>query len=123
MSGTIVEDAFGSVVSATGVDAGQTLADMSEVAAAINVDLVAGGVNAQASYNSDTGVLTFSATSGSLGTANTISVAGDDLADLQFGSTLSATGNAGNATADTIESIDISTASGAASALDSIDNV
>ena len=47
---------------------------------------------------------------------------GEDLADLQFGSTLSATGNAGNATADTIESIDISSASGAASALDSIDN-
>ena len=122
LSGAIVEDAFGSAVSATGNDAGQTLADMDAVAAAINVDLAAGGVDAEASYDADAGTLVFSATSGSLGTANTISISGEDLADLQFGSTLSATGNAGNATADTIESIDISTASGAASALDSIDN-
>ena len=122
LSGAIIEDAFGSAVTATGNDAGQTLADMDAVAAAINVDLAAGGVDAEASYDADAGTLVFSATSGSLGTANTISISGDDLADLQFGSTLSATGNAGNATADTIESIDISTASGAASALDSIDN-
>ena len=122
LSGAIVEDAFGSAVSATGNDAGQTLADMDAVAAAINVDLAAGGVDAEASYDADAGTLVFSATSGSLGTANTISISGDDLADLQFGSTLSATGDAGNATADTIESIDISSASGAASALESIDN-
>ena len=122
MSGAIVEDAFGSAVSATGSDAGQTLADMAEVAAAINVDLAAGGVDAEASYDADAGKLVFSATSGNVGSGNTISISGDDLASLQFGSTLSATGNAGNATADTIENIDISTAAGAASALDSIDN-
>jgi flagellin len=122
MSGAIVEDAFGAAVSATGSDAGQTLADMGEVAAAINVDLAAGGVDAQASYDAAAGTLVFSATSGSVGNGNTISIAGDDLAALQFGDTLSATGDAGNATADTIENIDISTASGAASALDSIDN-
>jgi len=122
LSGAIIEDAFGSAVTATGNDAGQTLADMDAVAAAINVDLAAGGVDAEASYDADANTLVFSATSGSLGTANTISISGDDLAELQFGSTLSATGNAGNATADTIENVDISTASGAASALDSIDN-
>ena len=122
LSGAIIEDAFGSAVTATGNDAGQTLADMDAVAAAINVDLAAGGVDAEASYDADAGKLVFSATSGSLGTANTISISGDDLTDLQFGSTLSATGDAGNATADTIESIDVSTEEGAASALDSIDN-
>ena len=122
LSGTIITDAFGSDVSATGTDAGQTLADMDAVAAAINVDLSAGGVDAEVSYDTEAATLVFTATSGSVGSGNSISIAGDDLAALEFGDTLSATGSNGNATADTIENIDISTAAGATSALDSIDN-
>ena len=88
----------------------------------INDDLTAAGGNAQAAWDSVSNSFTFEALTGTAGTGSAISLSGDDLAVLQFGDTLAATGSAGNGTADTIENIDISSASGAASALDSIDN-
>ena len=123
LSGSIVNDAFGDTISATGSDGeGAAFSSMADVATAINEDLTAAGGNAQASWDAASNSFTFEALTGTAGSGSSISLSGDDLAVLQFGDTLSAAGSAGNATADTIENINISTASGAASALDSIDN-
>ena len=123
LSGSIINDAFGDTVSATGTDGeGAAFSSMADVEAAINEDLTAAGGNAQAAWDAASNSFTFEALTGTAGSGSSISLSGDDLAVLQFGDTLSATGSAGNATASTIENIDISTASGAASALDSIDN-
>ena len=123
LSGSIINDAFGDSVSATGTDGeGAAFSSMADVAAAINEDLTAAGGNAQAAWDAASNSFTFEALTGTAGSGSSISLSGDDLAVLQFGDTLSANGSAGNATADTIENIDISTANGAASALDSIDN-
>ena len=124
LSGSIINDAFGDTVSATGTDGeGAAFLSMADVASAINDDLTAAGGNAQAAWDAASNSFTFEALTGTAGSGSSISLSGDDLAVLQFGDTLSAeNGSAGNATADTIENIDISTASGAASALDSIDN-
>ena len=123
LSGSIINDAFGDSVSATGTDGeGAAFSSMADVAAAINEDLTAAGGNAQAAWDAASNSFTFEALTGTAGSGSSISLSGDDLAVLQFGDTLSANGSAGNATANTIENIDISTANGAASALDSIDN-
>ncbi len=123
LAGSIVEDAFGTSLSATGSDGeGDAFDSMDDVVAAINVDLAAAGGNAVASFDADTNSFTFNAQTGTAGTGSSITLSGGDLDVLQFGDTRSATGSAGNATADTIENIDISTASGATSALSSIDN-
>ena len=123
LSGSIIDDAFGDTVSATGSDGeGAAFSTMDDVATAINDDLTAAGGNAQAAWDAASNSFTFEALTGTAGTGSSISLSGDDLAVLQFGDTLSGTGSAGNGTADTIENIDISSASGAASALDSIDN-
>jgi len=122
LSGTIVEDAFGAGVTNTGSDEGSVLADMDAVVAAINEDLTSAGVGAEASYDATTSTMTFSATSGTVGSTNVISLSGDDLAELEFGDTLEAYGDAGNATAVAISEIDIGTSDGAESAIDSIDN-
>ena len=123
LSGSIVEDAFGASLSATGSDGeGDAFDSMDDVVAAINVDLAAAGGNAVASFDTDTNSFTFNALTGTAGSGSSITLSGGDLDVLQFGDTRSATGSAGNATADTIENINISTASGATSALASIDN-
>jgi flagellin len=122
LSGSIIQDAFGSDLTATGNDAGAVLSDMSAVAAAINEDLTAAGVDATVSFDAEANTLTFAATSGTVGTGNTISLSGDDLSALEFGNTLSAVGDAGNATAVAISEVDIGTSDGAVSAIDSIDN-
>ena len=123
LAGSIVEDAFGASLSATGSDGeGDAFDSMDDVVAAINVDLAAAGGNAVASFDADTNSFTFNAQTGTAGSGSSITLSGGDLDVLQFGDTRSATGSAGNATADTIENIDISTASGATSALSSIDN-
>jgi len=123
LSGSIVEDAFGAALSATGSDGeGDAFDSMDDVVAAINVDLSAGGNNAVASFDADTNSFTFNAVTGTAGTGSSITLSGDNLDVLQFGDTRSATGSAGNATADTIENVDISTSDGATAALASIDN-
>ncbi|MDO7605592.1 MAG: hypothetical protein MUQ94_07635, partial [Burkholderiaceae bacterium] len=123
LAGAVISDAFGQSVSATGVDASvRDLTSMDDVVAEINSDLSAAGAGATAAFDATSGKLTFTATSGDAGVASTIALSGNDLADLQFGATLSATGAAGNATNASIADIDVSTEAGATAALASIDN-
>jgi flagellin len=123
LSGAIIEDAFGGAVSGTGYSGDiANLQSMGDVVAEINADLAAGGVGVTASYDNNTNKLVFQATSGVEGSGSVITLSGADLAELQFGSTLSASGTDGNATAAAISSIDISTFTGATTALESIDN-
>ncbi len=124
LSGSIVEDAFGSAsVSASGYDGDVTdLASMDDVVSAINTDLTAAGLGVAASFDSDTSKLVFTASGGDAGSASALALSGTDLTDLQFGSTLSATGTDGNATDASIADIDVSTEAGATAALTSIDN-
>ncbi|MEK9895824.1 MAG: flagellin, partial [Burkholderiaceae bacterium] len=117
LSGTIVQNAFGSNLSGTGVDAG--IASMSDVVSAINSDLSDAGVGVTSAYDEATGNWSFS--SSSTGAAAAVSVAGSDLA--QLGMTAgSANGVDATATAAVLSSISVSSASDALSALDSIDN-
>lgn len=124
LSGDVVEDAFGtSTVSATGYDGDVSdLSSMDDVAAAINEDLTAAGLGVTATYDSTSAKLVFSATSGATGSGSVLSLSGDDLAELEFGATLSAVGSDGDATNDAISEIDITTYDGATSAIDSVDN-
>ncbi len=124
LSGSIVEDAFGSAsVSASGYDGDVVdLASMDDVVTAINSDLTAAGLGVAASFDSDTSKLVFTASGGDAGSASALALSGTDLTDLQFGSTLSATGTDGNATDASIADIDVSTEAGATAALTSIDN-
>ena len=124
LSGSIVEDAFGSAsVSASGYDGDVIdLASMDDVVSAINTDLTAAGLGVAASFDSDTSKLVFTASGGDAGSASALALSGTDLTDLQFGSTLSATGTDGNATDASIADIDVSTEAGATAALTSIDN-
>ena len=122
LSGAIIQDAFGSDVSASGRDAGAVLADMDAVTSAINEDFDAAGLGARASFNADTNTLVFEATTGPVGSASTIALAGSDLSELQFGDNTSATGDAGNATHVTIAEINIGSVDGAENAIASIDN-
>ena len=120
LSGAMIEQAFGANVSAQGSDGDfRTLASMDDVVAEINEDLV--GV-AQASFDSATGSLTFTALAGDVGSTSTISLAGDRLASLNFGNSLSAVGTDGNAEAASIADISVATYEDALSALESIDN-
>jgi len=121
LAGTIVEDAFGAEVSATGTDGeGAAFSTMVDVVAAINADLVTAGGNATASFEG--GSLSFKALTGTAGTGSSISLSGSDLDVLQFGADRSATGDAGNATHATISEVNIGTVDGAESAIASIDN-
>jgi flagellin len=122
LSGAIIQDAFGSDVTASGRDAGAVLEDMSAVVAAINEDFDSAGLGARASFDSDTNTLVFEATTGPVGTASTIALTGSDLSELQFGDNTSASGYAGNATHVTIAEINIGSVAGAESAIASIDN-
>ena len=124
LSGTIVEDAFGSTsVSATGYDGDVlNLASMDDVVTAINSDLTAAGLDVAASFDSAAAKLVFTASGGDAGAASTVTLSGTDLTGLQFGSTLSANGTDGNATDASIADIDVSTEAGANAALTSIDN-
>ena len=121
LTGAIVEDAFGSSVSATGSDGeGAAFTSMQDVVAAINDDLAAAGGNAEASFAN--GVMSIQAKTGTAGAASSIAVSGADLDVLQFGAERAATGYAGNAEAATIDQINIGTVDGAENALSSIDN-
>jgi len=117
LSGTIVQNAFGSDLSGTGLDAG--IASMSDVVSAINSDLADAGVGVTSAYDEATGSWSFS--SSSTGAASTVSVSGSDLT--QLGMTAgSANGADATATAAVLSSISVASASDALSALDSIDN-
>jgi flagellin len=124
LTGAVISNVFGqSTVSGTGVDAStRDLTSMDDVIAAINDDLNASNAGATASFDHSTGTMTFSVSSGNTGSGSTISLSGNDLSSLQFGTSLSATGAAGNATHASISEIDVSTESGAQAALASIDN-
>lgn len=117
LSGSIIQSAFGSDVSGTGLDAG--IASMSDVVSAINSELADAGVGVTSSYDESAGNWTFS--SSDTGAAASVSVSGSDLT--QLGMTAgSANGVDATATAAVLSSISVATTDGAASALDSIDN-
>ena len=122
LSGDIVKDAFGSNKTATGSNGDyRVFTAMSDVVEEINKDLATAGVTA--SFDSKTNALAFQVTTGGVGSAHSaISIQGDDLAGLGFGSTLSAVGVDSNATASKVSAIDLSTIDGATSALSSLDN-
>ncbi len=124
LGGAIIQDAFGSAtVSASGATGEEaTLTSMTDVAAAINEDLTAANAGVKASFDAATGKLKFEATAGATGTSSTLTLSGGDLAGLQFGSSLSATGSAGNATNARISDITVLSTQAATDALGSIDN-
>ena len=117
LSGTIVDNALGGSLTGTGTDPGVT--SMNDVVSALNSDLAAIGVTA--SYNADSSTWTFTDSSGSSGSASTVSVSGSDLAQLGM-TAASETGTDSNATAAVLSSIDVLSADNATAALDSIDN-
>lgn len=120
LSGDIVDDAFGGSVSASGAPAGAVLNSMDDVVSEIAADLSATGVSVN--YDADTNEIVFADNSGTTGTSSTVSLAGSDLASMQFAGTLSAAGVASDATASKLSEVDVSTEAGATSALASIDN-
>ena len=124
LGGAAIKDAFGSdTVTASGSTGEEAvLSSMSDVAAAINQDLTTANSGVTASFDAATGKLKFEATTGVTGTASALSLSGDALAGLQFGSSLSATGSAGNATNARISDISVLTTDSANAALGSIDN-
>jgi flagellin len=120
LSGQIVDQAFGASVSAVGSDGDyRNLASMDDVVAEINEDLA--GV-AAATYDNSTGTLTFQALDGVVGATSTISLSGDRLTALNFGSSLEGIGTDGNAEAASIADISVGTYDDALAALTSIDN-
>jgi len=121
LSGTSVTDIASAAMTASGTAAtvdsvGTPFSSMADVVSAMNDDLS----NASVSYSAASG-FTFTATSGSAGAANTIEIAGDDLADVQM-TAGSATGADGNATAAALSTITVDTTANAAAAIGSIDN-
>ncbi len=122
LSGDIVKDAFGADQTARGSNGDyRVFKDMTDVVDEINHDLSAAGV--KASFDDATSALSFQVTTGEVGSAKSaISIQGDDLAGLGFGSSLSAVGVDSNATAAKVSAIDITTIQGAESALSSLDN-
>lgn len=123
VSGTSITDAVGGAIVAAGTaevvaDDGNAFTSMDDVVAAINDDLS----DATASFDAVSGQLTFSATAGTAGTGNTISVSGADLAAVQIAGTLAATGEAGTATAARIADISVTSTDNASGAIASIDN-
>ena len=125
LSGTSVSDAVGGAIVAAGTNEvidsdGAALSSMDDVVTAINEDLASAG--ASASFNAETGELSFSVTDGATGTNSVLSISGDDLASVQIAGVLAATGNAGNATAERLSEIDVLSTDNAAEAILSIDN-
>lgn len=122
LSGDIVKDAFGADQTARGSNGDyRVFKDMTDVVDEINHDLSAAGV--KVSFDDATSALSFQVTTGEVGSAKSaISIQGDDLAGLGFGSSLSAVGVDSNATAAKVSAIDITTIQGAESALSSLDN-
>ena len=124
LGGAVIKDAFGTdTVTASGAVAKEaTLTSMSQVASAINDDLKAANAGVSASFDATSGKLKFAVTAGATGLSSTLALSGNDLAGLQFGSSLSAVGSAGNATNASITQINVLTTDAATSALGSIDN-
>jgi len=120
ISGAIVDDAFGGSVVGQGAAAESTVGSMADIANEINIDLADSGISV--SYDEVAAKFTFTDVSGRTGADSSIELSGDDLADMEFGEGLSASGTASDATATVLSAIDISTTDGASAALDSIDN-
>ena len=120
LSGGVADQVFGGSLSVNGTDASTGLADMAAVAAEITSDLSAVGVSAE--FDEQAQALVMRDVSGAVGTSSTISLSGDDLADVQIAGSLSATGVASNATAGNLSAASVSTVAEATSALTSIDN-
>jgi len=122
LSGDIVKDAFGADQTARGSNGDyRVFKEMTDVVDEINKDLSAAGVTA--SFDARSNALAFQVTTGEVGsTKSSISIQGDDLAELGFGSSLTAVGVDSNATASKISAIDLTTIQGADSALSSLDN-
>ena len=76
----------------------------------------------QVTYDDENGRFVFTDNSGNSGSSSSIELSGDDLVDMQFAGTLSATGVATDATASKLSEIDISTTEDAEAALTAIDN-
>lgn len=120
MSGDIVDDAFGGAVSGTGAAASSDFTTMDNVVSQMNADLSV--ANVQVSYDNDTSAFTFLDISGTTGSDSEITISGDDLTQMQFGGTLTASGTASDATGVVLSDITVSTAADAEAALTSIDN-
>ena len=120
LSGGVADLAFGGSVTVNGTDASNGLADMSAVAAEITADLTAAGVVAE--FDEQAQALVIRDESGAVGAASSISLSGDDLADLEIAGALSATGTASNATAQNLSLASVATVEDATAALASIDN-
>ena len=120
ISGAIVDDAFGASVVGQGAAAESTVGSMADIANEINADLSDSGISV--SYDEVAAKFTFTDVSGSTGANSSIELSGDDLADMEFGTGLTASGTASDATATVLSAVDISTTEGAVAALDSIDN-
>jgi flagellin len=124
LGGAAIQDAFGSATVTASGSTGEeaVLSSMTDVAAAINQDLATANSGVTASFDAASGKLKFEATTGVTGTASTLSLSGDALTGLQFGTALSATGSAGNATNARISDISVLTTDSANASLGSIDN-
>ena len=122
LGGDIVKDAFGSNQQARGSDGDyRVFTSMSDVADEINKDLSTAGVTA--AFDKDSKSLTFSVTSGQVGSAHSaITLSGDSLESLGFGANLTAVGVDTNATAVKISQIDVTSLAGVDAALASVDN-
>ena len=120
ISGAIIDDAFGGSVTASGSAAGSNQGDMDDVASNMNDDLSGTGI--EVTYDSDNARFVFTDNSGNTGASSSIELSGDDLADMQFAGTLTASGTASDATATTLAAVDISDTDGAEAALTAIDN-
>ena len=117
LSGTIIQNAFGSDLSGNGYDAG--ISAMADVVSSVNSQLSAANVDVTASYDetAETWTLATSAT----GSNASVSLSGSDT--VQLGMTAGvAEGADGTATAAVLSSVSITSAEGASGALDSIDN-
>jgi len=122
LSGSIVEDAFGSDKTARGSNGDyRKFTSLADVASEINKDLTTAG-GATASYDASSNSLVFEATTGVVGHDSVISLSGAALAGLGITGTPSAVGVDSNATASKLSEIDITTIQGASDALKSLDN-
>lgn len=119
LSGAAADQAFGGSVTASGTDASSGMADMNSVAAEISADLAS--IGAEAVYDEDAQGLVIRDVSGATGAESTLSVAGDELADLQIVAS-TAVGVASDATGSRISLVDVSSEANANAALSSIDN-
>ena len=115
LSGEIIDAALGGTLTGSGSDAGVT--SLNDVVSEVNADLASIGVTAAL----NDGEWTFTDTSGTVGSASSISVSGSDLSQLGM-SAVNATGVDTTATGAVLSSVSVSSTDNATAALTSIDN-